>query len=140
MHASRIRASIPKRHSTTAKMLFSVPRSLAGCGAIRRYTAALPTASTSLSTSAPASSLVTRSGIRRAIRCDARHLSTKSRLGIGGSRLAQDTKHGDGRYASVIATSLQNGVSTFECGHGGEEELRRAYTDAAMYLKEKRIL
>ena len=26
--------------------------------------------------------------------------------------------------------------STFECGNGGEEELRRAYTDAVMYLDQ----
>lgn len=59
--------------------------------------------------------------------------STRSRLAIGGSKLAQNQQ--DGIYASVIATSLQNSVTTFEAGLGGDERLKRAYVDAAMFLK-----
>lgn len=60
--------------------------------------------------------------------------STRTRIGIGASKLAQETT--DGVYASVIATSLQNSITTFEAGLGGEEKLRRAYMDAIMYLDD----
>mmetsp|Transcript_10438 Transcript_10438/g.12264 ORF Transcript_10438/g.12264 Transcript_10438/m.12264 type:complete len:617 (-) Transcript_10438:57-1907(-) len=115
---------------STAKILSAIPRAFQGGGSIRRCCA--PPRSTSTSTSSLSSSTTTTT-----TRTRVHELSTKSRLGIGGSRLAQTSKHGDGQYASIIATSLQNGVRTFECGHGGEEELRRAYTDAIMYLKTK---
>ena len=60
-------------------------------------------------------------------------LPTRSRLAIGGTKLAQTQQ--DGIYASVIATSLQNSVTTFESGLDGDEKLKRAYVDAAMFLK-----
>ncbi len=59
--------------------------------------------------------------------------TTRSRLAIGGSKLAQTQQ--DGVYPSVIATSLQNSVMTFESGLGGDEKLKRAYVDAVMFLK-----
>ena len=60
--------------------------------------------------------------------------STRHRIGIGASKLAQGTT--DGVYASVLATSLQHSIGTFEAGLGGEEKLRRAYMDATMYLDD----
>ena len=62
--------------------------------------------------------------------------SQEPRIGIGSSKLAQETT--DGVYASVIATALQNSITTFEAGLGGgaEEKLRRAYMDAIMYLED----
>ena len=59
--------------------------------------------------------------------------STRSRIAIGGSKLSQNQQ--DGLYPSIIATSLQNSITTFESGLNGDEKLTRGYVDAAMFLK-----
>jgi len=65
-------------------------------------------------------------------------LRSRSRLGIGSTKLAHLSK--DGLFSSIIATALQNGgVPLFECGDvKSEEELVRAYMDAFMYLNDRK--
>jgi len=58
---------------------------------------------------------------------------TRTRLAIGGSKLSQIQQ--DGIYPSVIATSLQNSITTFESGLNGDSKLKRGYVDAVMYLQ-----
>ena len=60
----------------------------------------------------------------------------RSRIGIGGSKLGQNPNLS--HHSSVIATSLQNGITTFESGHddNGEQYLSRGYQDAIKYLSE----
>jgi len=64
----------------------------------------------------------------------------RSRLGIGGAKLAQQAAAGGNNlevYSSVIATSLHSGIATFESGHGGESNLSNAYQAAMNHLREE---
>ena len=59
----------------------------------------------------------------------------RSRLGIGGAKLAQQSALET--YSSVLATSLHSGITTFEAGHGGESNLSNAYQAAMNHLREE---
>ena len=63
--------------------------------------------------------------------------STRSRLAIGGSKIAQQNTQ-DGIYPSVIATAIANSISTFESGFDGDEKLTKAYIDAFVHLQSSR--
>ena len=60
----------------------------------------------------------------------------RSRLGIGGAKLAQQSAPLE-TYSSVIATSLHSGITTFESGHGGESNLSNAFQAAMNHLREE---
>ena len=60
--------------------------------------------------------------------------AARARLGIGGAKLSKSNLD---EYASVIATSLRSGVTTFESGHGGESQLSNAYQAAMTHLKQE---
>lgn len=55
------------------------------------------------------------------------------RIGIGTNKLSLPQQP-DGTYPSVLATSLQNNIDTFESTLHKEEEMRRGMTDAIMFL------
>ncbi len=61
--------------------------------------------------------------------------STFKRIAIGTNRLSSPQP--EGTFASVIATAIQNEINTFETTLHKEEEIRRAMTDALMYLSSQ---
>ena len=63
------------------------------------------------------------------------------RLGIGGSKLAQIAKsNGIAQYASVIATSLQNNITTFECGLDAEDVFVSSLQQALQYCSDQNTI
>jgi hypothetical protein len=58
--------------------------------------------------------------------------SAFKRIAIGTNRLSSPQP--EGTFASVLATAIQNDIKTFETTLHKEEEMRRAMTDALMYL------
>lgn len=62
-------------------------------------------------------------------------LAIHQRIAVGTSKLSFGPS--DGTFPSVIATAIQNHIDTFEATLHKEEEMRRAMTDAIMYLNDK---
>ncbi|GFH59224.1 hypothetical protein CTEN210_15700 [Chaetoceros tenuissimus] len=62
--------------------------------------------------------------------------SSIRRIGIGTNKLSLPNTP-DGTFPSVIATSIQNSITTFETTLHKEEEMRRGITDAIMFLQSQ---
>lgn len=78
------------------------------------------------------------SSIRRSNSSQERWNSSGRRLGIGGSKLAQIAKsNGIAQYASVIATSIQNNITTLECGLDAEDVFVSSLQQALQYCSDQ---